>query len=161
MQNALRLRDLDKPHPFKPWLSGRPNYFVIVPDDQVINPREDYGLALLRAEFAAYKYTEERVTTHLGASQIKPYKFFDHFMDAQRGIAAEWFAPAAALTFEEKLERRIETELGPRDQRPRDPLAITARDRRDFGRLMAEAEIRRKLEEEDVGPWASFWDGTV
>jgi hypothetical protein len=80
-------------------------------------------------------------------------------MDAQRGIAAEWFAPAAALTFEERLERRIEAELGPRDQRPRDPLAITARDGRNFGRLMTEAEIRRKLEQEEVGEFGSFWDG--
>jgi terminase large subunit-like protein len=159
MQNALRIRDLDRPHPFKPWLQGRPNYFVVVPDDQILNPKEDYGLALLRAEFAAYKYTEERVTTHLGAAQIRPYKFFDHFMDAQRGIAAEWFAPAAALTFEERLERRIEAELRPRDRRPRDPLAIPAQDGRNFGRLMLEAEIRRELEEEEVGEVGSFWDG--
>jgi hypothetical protein len=159
MQNALRLRDLDQPHPFKPHLRGRPNYFVIVPDDQILNPKEDYGLALLRAEFAAYRYTEERVTPHLGAAQIKPYKFFDHFMDAQRGIAAEWFAPAAALTIEEKIERRVVAELGPRGGRPRDPLAITPRDGRSFGRLMREAEIRKELEREEVGEIGSFWDG--
>jgi len=107
MQNALRLRDLDKPHPFKPWLNGRPNYFVIVPDDQLVNPREDYGLALLRAEFAAYRYTEERVTPHLGASPIKPYDFFNHFMDAQRGIAARWFAQTTPMTEDERLNAQL------------------------------------------------------
>jgi hypothetical protein len=42
--------------------------------------------------------------------------------------------------------------------RPADPLAI---DGRIFGRLMVVAEERRKIEEEEVGPWASFWDGTA
>jgi hypothetical protein len=42
---------------------------------------------------------------------------------------------------------------------PRDPLAITAQDGRNFGRLMLEAEIRRELEEEEVGEFGGFWDG--
>jgi hypothetical protein len=158
MQNALRLRELNQPHPFKPWLQGRPNYFVIVPDDQITNAKEDYGLALLRAEFAAYRYTEQHVSPVLGSSRIIPYSFFNHYMDAQRGIAAEWFAPEAPLTLEERIERRLPAHLRQDGGRPADPLAI---DGRIFGRLMAVAEERRKIEEEEVGPWASFWDGTA
>jgi hypothetical protein len=158
MQNYLRLRDTDEPHPFKPWLKGRPNYFLVVPDDQILNPKEDYGLALLRAEFASYRYTEERVTPHLGAAPIKPYKHFDHYMDAQRYVAVEWFAPAAALTFEEKLERRLPPHLKQNPDRSRDPLALSPQDGRNFGRLMAIAEERAKLEKEEVGPFSSFWE---
>jgi hypothetical protein len=107
MQHALRLRDLDRPHPFKPWLNGRPGYYVVVPDDQLINPKEDYGLALLRAEFAAYRYTEQRITPHLGSSRIVPYDFFNHYMDAQRGIAARWFADVKPLSREERIEAAL------------------------------------------------------
>src|SRR5262245_6736509 len=127
MQNALRLRDLDEPHPFKPWLQGRPNYFVIVPDDQILNPKEDYGLALLRAEFAAYRYTEERVTPYLGAAPIKPYKHFDHFMDAQRYVAAAWFAPPAPLTIEERIQELVRKEMPQTTQRPADAININGR----------------------------------
>lgn len=104
MQHALRLTDLDKPHPFKPWLNGRPRYYVVVPDEQLVNPKGDEGLALLRAEFAQYKYTEQRVTEARGAAKIVPYDFFNHYMDAQRGIAARWFAATKELTEAEKLE---------------------------------------------------------
>lgn len=107
VQHYLRLVDAEKPHPFKPWLKGRPNYFVIVPDDQITNPKDDYGLALLRAEFAAYRYTEQRITPHLGASRIIPYDFFNHFMDAQRGIAARWFPQVKPKTLHEQVQDEL------------------------------------------------------
>jgi hypothetical protein len=107
MQHALKLRHLDKPHPFKPWLNGRPDYYVIVPDDQLINPKGDEGLALLRAEFREYKYTDPSVTERKGSSRIVPYDFFNHFMDAQRGIAARWFPKAQPLTESERFDSQL------------------------------------------------------
>lgn len=111
MQHMLRLVDLDKPHPFKPWLKGRPRYFVIVPDNQITNPKGDDGLALLRSEFAQYKYTEQRITDVKGAAKIVPFDFFNHYMDAQRGIAARWFAQVASLKDYEAIERQLPESL--------------------------------------------------
>jgi len=105
VQHALRL--IDQPHPFKPWLAGRPNYYVIAPDDQIVNPKDDYGLALLRAEFASYRYTTQRITPHLGASRIIPYDHFNHFMDAQRYIAAQWFPAVKQKTMDEQITERL------------------------------------------------------
>jgi hypothetical protein len=132
MQHALKLRDLDKPHPFKSWLQGRPNYYVIVPDDQMINPKGDEGLAMLRAEFREYKYIEQKVTESKGSNRILPFDHFNHFMDAQRGIAARWFPAAKAMTLHEKVEDRI-----PEGQRYED-----LRERAPFGEgLTPEAEL--------------------
>lgn len=111
MQHYLAIVDQDKPHPFKPWLMGRPRYYVIVPDDQLVNPKEDEGLALLRAEFAGYKYVEQKVTTGKGSNRIIPYDFFNHYMDAQRGIAAHWFARVTTLKDYERHERQIPESL--------------------------------------------------
>lgn len=111
MQHMLRLIETDRPHPFKPWLNGRPRYFVVVPDEQLINPKGDEGLTLLRAEFAQYKYTEQRVTDVKGAAKIVPYDFFNHYMDAQRGIAAKWFAQVAPLKDYERLEMQLPENL--------------------------------------------------
>lgn len=107
MQHFLRLRDPDQPHPFKPWLNGRPMYYVIVPDDHLINPRGDEGLALLREEFAVYRYTEQRITEARGAARIVPYDFFNHYMDAQRYVAAGWFPRATPLTEWEATEAML------------------------------------------------------
>jgi hypothetical protein len=155
MQNALRLRDLDQPHPFKPWLQGRPNYFLIVPDNQITNPKGDAGLALLRAEFPAYKYTDERITTHLGSSAIKPYKHFDHYMDAQRYIAAKWFAQVKPLTEAEREERQAPEHLRT-DNAP--PYGTWDREAWEIARSLAlgkakKAEEKRLRDMDD--PWGS------
>jgi hypothetical protein len=158
MQNALRLRDLDKPHPFKPWLMGRPNYFVIVPDDQITNPKDDYGLALLRAEFAAYKYTEQRVSPHLGSSRIIPYDFFNHFMDAQRGVAARWFADRAPMSRQEQIEEALPERLRlatleSGEVQPTEGWWMSRQRQLE----LAEAE----MQQQERSPWEQLWDGTV
>lgn len=107
MQHAMKLRYLDRPHPFKPQLMGRPDYYVIVPDDQIVNPKGDEGLALLRSEFRQYKYVEQVITTQRGANKIVPYDFFNHYMDAQRGIAARWFAQVRPMTEAERIDSQL------------------------------------------------------
>lgn len=135
MQHYLKLRDEDRPHPFKPWLMGRPSYYVIVPDNQLENPKEDEGLALLRAEFSAYKYIEQVVTVGRGKNKIVPYDFFNHYMDAQRGIAARWFPDIAHKTEEEKNE-----ELLPAGLRANALAERTGTDR-DIGELMRQFKL--------------------
>lgn len=164
VQHVLKLRHLDKPHPFKPWLNGRPNYYVIVPDDQLVNPKGDEGLALLRAEFREYRYTEPTVTERKGSSDIKPYDFFNHYMDAQRGIAARWFPAAKERTEEEKADEALPAGL----RRERLNTVEPSFDR-DFGELMRDFKLgqhkRDKREKgrdwtaDVVDPNDDAWDG--
>lgn len=153
MQNALRLRD--EPHPFKPWLHGRPEYYVIVPDDQLVNPKGDEGMALLRAEFTQYRYTTQRITPHLGASRIVPYDHFNHFMDAQRYIAQRWFAPAKPLTDVEREERQAPEHLRV-DQAP--PYGTWEREAWEIARSLALGKAK-KAEEKRLRDLDDPWNG--
>lgn len=151
MQHYIKIRDLDEPHPFKPHLKGKPKYYVIVPDNQLENPKEDEGLALLRAEFRQYKYVEQRVTMQMGANKIVPYDFFNHFMDAQRGIAAKWFPTTFPETAEEKIEKAL-----PKGLR-RDHLEKMEPEARGFARLQRDWEIAQLKEKQDQNSqsWSS------
>jgi hypothetical protein len=71
-------------------------------------------------------------------------------------ITSGWGPNPTPLTLEERIERSLPADLRRDAGRPADPLAI---DGRNFGRLMVIEEERRKLEEEESGPWGSFWDG--
>lgn len=105
--SALKIRYPELPHPFKPWLKGRPGFYVVVPDDQMANPKGDEGLALLRAELQEYKWVEQVVTNRRGSNRIVPYDFFNHYMDALRGIAAKWFPRTKGLTKTEQEDAQL------------------------------------------------------
>lgn len=119
MRNALRVTDFDKPHPFKPHrlnckdpeckgcLFGRPHFYVVVDDDQLINPKNERGMVNFRAEIASYRYIDGSPSLTRGQPKIVPYDFFNHLMDAQRNVAVRWFAPATPLTKEEKIEQAL------------------------------------------------------
>lgn len=149
MQHAMKLRHADKPHPFKPWLMGRPNYYVIVPDDQMENPKGDEGLALLRAEFREYRYVEPVVTERKGSSPIVPYDFFNHYMDAQRGIAARWFAAVKELTADESFEESL-----PAGHR-RVTIARFTGDARDLADLARQRTVDRRKREDTEKTWSN------
>jgi hypothetical protein len=51
------------------------------------------------------------VSPHLGSSRIAPYDFFNHFMDAQGGIAARWFADPAPMNRQEQIEEALPERL--------------------------------------------------
>lgn len=146
MQHYIKLRHFDQPHPFKPQLMGRPKYYVIVPDDQLVNPKEDEGLALLRAEFRQYKYVEQRVTQQQGANKIVPYDFFNHYMDAQRGIAAKWFPRSAPLTESEQLETTISAGWR-RDHAP--PVGDWNREGWDIARAWQLGEAKERMQKKN------------
>lgn len=155
MQHAMKIRHKDKPHPFKPWLMGRPDYYVIVPDDQMINPKGDEGLALLRAEFREYRYVEPNVTERKGSSAIVPYDFFNHYMDAQRGIAARWFAQVRPKTAAEKLEDEL-PEGWRLENKPDVPEGDYAFDGWVMARENEIAKIKKRQEQQQGGggtPW--------
>lgn len=111
MRHQLRVTDFDKPHPFKSHLKGRPHFYVVIDGQQLINPRDERGMVNFRAEMAAYRYIDGSPTQHRGVPRIVPYDFFNHLMDAQRNLAANWFAPILSLTPAEEREQRLVPEL--------------------------------------------------
>jgi len=107
MRHMLRIRDLDKPHPFKPALKGRPLLYLVVADDEMINPKTDAGLARHRGEFAAYKIADTPVTQLRGQSLPVPYKWYDDAMDSLRGVFAEWGPSIKPQTLDEQIQERL------------------------------------------------------
>lgn len=104
MRHMLRMRNLDAPHPFRPGLYGHPLLFLVVDDDEFINPKTDIGLARHRAEFTAYKIADTPVTPLRGQAIPVPYKWFDDAMDSLRGVFCEWGPEITPLTDAEKIE---------------------------------------------------------
>lgn len=72
MRHVLRLTDFDKPHPFKPWLMGRPHFYVVVTKNQLVNPRDERGMVNFRAEIAAYRYIDGSPSQHRGSPKNCP-----------------------------------------------------------------------------------------
>lgn len=159
VQFQQELRHLDKPHPFKDWLMGRPNYYLIVPSNQidgwtpsVDDPDADMALGLLRAEFLAYRWVVPNVTEQRGSSKIVPYDYFNHYMDAQRGIAQMCFPDRARRTPEEDLESRIAERLQIHNAPAKYSMGWDMSRRHALAE--AEAEIEAERESDD---FARFW----
>lgn len=114
VQYQQEIKHLNKPHPFKPWLMGRPNYYLVVPNQMLDgytpsleDPDADEGLGLLRAEFLAYRWVVPNVTEQRGSTKIQPYDYFNHYMDAQRGIAQMCFPLVAPRTQYEQVQEAL------------------------------------------------------
>ena len=103
LRHQLRITDEDKPHPFKPWLQGRPHFYVVVTDEEFEHPKTPAGMVNFRAEIAAYRYIDAEPGRR-GTPKIVPYGQFNHLMDAQRMVAQCWFAQIAPLSAEERHE---------------------------------------------------------
>jgi len=151
------------PHPFKhdargpdgSYRLGRPSFFDVVDDDQLVAPRDDRGLKTHREQVLAWRWRPVQMTAS-GLQAEQPVKANEDTVDSTRFITATWGPTPAPLTIEERIERQLPPDLRQGAGRPVDPLAI---DGRYVGRLMAIAEERRKIEAEEVGEFASFWEG--
>ena len=166
VQFQQELRHLDKPHPFKDWLMGRPNYYIVVPDDQLDgytpseeDPDADAACALLRAEFLAYRWIVPNVTEQRGSTRVIPYDYFNHYMDAQRGIAQMCFPEVEKLTEAEAKESSLPESLRLqalaerlRDVPPEDQWRSIAPRQIALARI----EKREEKEREENNPFAVF-----
>jgi hypothetical protein len=94
--------------------------------------------------------------TASGLQAEQPVKANEDTVDSTRFITATWGPTPAPLTIEERIERQLPPDLRQVAGRPADPLFV---DGRGVGRMMAIAEERRKIEAEEVGEFASFWEG--
>jgi len=159
MRHYLRITDEDKPHPFKPWLNGRPHFYVVVADrEELINPQSEKGMVNFRAEISAYRYIDAQPTQLRGMPRVVvPYNFFNHCMDAQRNLAVKWFAMPLALSAKERIERALPTSL----HMPEIERGIADGSRNRQGAWMARvaeiARIEKELEGETQHPLADVW----
>ncbi len=150
MRHYLRIVDIDKPHPFKPHLKGRPHFYVVVDDLQMMNPKNEKGMVNFRAEISAYKYIDASPTLTRGMPKVVPYDFFNHLMDAQRNVAVRWFARSAELTEKERIEAQVNPNL--KIEAIEQGVADGTRDKQ--GAMMARiAEIERIRQAERKQNW--------
>lgn len=106
---ALTLRDLDKPHPFKSGLMGRPLMYVVVDDKEAVNPKTDAGMVRFRAEAPMYRWN----TPKSGEAPLAllPYPLFNDAIDTVRAAAARYFPRSTSFTAQEQLHQRIEEKM--------------------------------------------------
>lgn len=110
----LSMRDRTKPNPFKEdeqgadglWKIGRPSMYYIVDDEQLVTPRDDNGLKLLRDQVSTWELVPVKLTD-MGLSQEKPSKVNDDVPDSIKSILADWAATAVPLTEVEKWELKM------------------------------------------------------
>lgn len=109
MKAALKLKDLNKPNPFKPDLLGRPEFIIVVADDQYDDPVDDFGMARFQAEIAAYHMPQQVIGEPVKAQT--PYAFFNDHMDQSRIAAADGFVQLVPLTQDQQREAKLQPEL--------------------------------------------------
>lgn len=109
MKSALKLKDLNKPNPFKPELLGRPEFMIVVADNQYDKPIDDFGMARFQAEIAAYHMPQQVIGEPVKAQT--PYAFFNDHMDHSRIAAADGFVQLVPLTKDQIAESKLSAEL--------------------------------------------------
>lgn len=106
--------DKSTPHPFHQdeeispgvYRFGCPSLFDIVDDRQLVEPKDDDGLATHRRETRDWKYAPERLSV-TGMMDAVPLKLDENTCDATRMITAEWGPEVTPLTTEEKQEAQL------------------------------------------------------
>lgn len=169
-QHYLR-PDKTKPHPFLDdeeisegvYCLGRPHFFDVVDDDQLISPRDDRGLKTHREQVLAWRYRKVKLTD-TGLQDEQPIKAFEDTCDSTRFITAEWGPEATPLTEAERIELALPDGLK-RDALDSRPPGF----QRDIGEFIRDVKLsERKKEQERVGQsWTSDiidpsndpWDG--
>src|SRR5574343_1027066 len=80
--------------------------YYIVDDEQLVTPRDDNGLKLLREQVSTWELVPVKLTD-MGLSQEKPSKVNDDVPDSIKSILADWAATAVPLTEVEKWELKM------------------------------------------------------
>ncbi len=126
IRDYLELIDLDKPNPFRPQLNGRPRLVLVVADDQgelivnpysssesdqyIVKPPKDHdGLARLRAEMPAYRWSTNKSGTPTAV--LVPHRLFNDAIDTIRAAAMQFFPAIKRLNRREKLEEDLPEHL--------------------------------------------------
>lgn len=112
--------DPQKPHPFRPMVTGKPRLYLIAADGQgelldneagqlaVTGAVNADGLKRLRAEMPVFHYPESEKGKPV--KEMRPMKFFDDAIAAFRGVAGHFFVGQTPLTKKEYEESQLPEE---------------------------------------------------
>lgn len=150
--------DRSRPHPFRDdergedgrYRLGCPGLFDVVADDQLLEPRDDYGLATHRRQAASWRYAPDRMSV-TGLPQTLPMKADEDSADSTRMITAEWGPSETPYTEREQEELAL-----PETLRAESVLELPP-ERFDFALIKRDYELAkvRKGWETRRGHWAS------
>jgi hypothetical protein len=110
--DRFSLHDVDRPHPIRPQLMGRPKIYFIVADGQgelqsngmggyfVTGARDSGGLLNLRRQVVGYHYPPEEAGKPAGL--MRPRKVDDDLVDPLRAFAVHRFPPQTSMTDAER-----------------------------------------------------------
>lgn len=133
-------------HPFKAGVMGRPNFYFVVADDQLLEARDDAGLKRHREEALTLKWDPNI------AGRDVPMKRGDDAIDSLKMIFQGFPLSAAALTAHQKRELRL-----PEGVRAESVEKLTG-DARDLAEMQRDYHVK-KLEREEGQ--ASTWSNEV
>src|SRR5262245_9192257 len=163
MQEWLMLIQRHAANPIRPELYGRSRIYFVAPDDEyrfvrndkagsffVTPSRTEKGFQLLRVEMPAYHYPPSEAGK--AVKDMRPLKRLDDTIDTLRAFATHWGPSVAPKTVEERAEDAIEEHL-------RAEHVTEMTQGRMLARELALAEARKKIEQEDVGEFGSYWEG--
>jgi hypothetical protein len=152
VRHTLRI-DKRVPHPFKPELTGRPNFFCVVDDDQLIDPRDDQGLLRSRGEFAAYRLTETPATDAKGMRIPVPYALYNDAMDALRGAMADFGPDSTPKTEAERFDEQLPEHLRQAAlAEARSKIEPARYEGLEMAALVERGKLRKKLAEQEADP---------
>lgn len=116
-RSMLRI-DRKQKHPFHAdtklesglWETGRPNFFFVVADGQERVPRDDYGMAIHRAQTKEWK-RRKVILTNTGVQDAIPMKYQDDAVDSIRMILAEEYLSSTPLTKDQIMRHALQERL--------------------------------------------------
>jgi hypothetical protein len=134
-------------------LMGGPSLMFVVDDDQLVNPRDDKGLARHRAEIAGYSWHLPKAGDP--PEKLRPQKLFNDAMDSIRCFAELQFPEVIGLTQDERIDSQMRA-MGYDVQAPTaqldDPMWW-------FSRELNEARLRNRVNVENrygIGQWEAL-----
>jgi hypothetical protein len=151
--------DKKTPHPFREdelledgtYRFGCPGWFDVVDDDQVVTPRDDWGLMTHRRQTVEWRWKPTPLTD-AGIVKDEPIKADEDSCDSTRMITAEWGPMARELTEAERLEQSLPAPLRRASLDEKAP--GFGRDIAEFMRDVKISEHKRQKREEG-GNWTS------
>lgn len=153
LQNFMDVIERDKPNPFRPTLTGRSRFILVVADGQgamyqdsygrdVVQQASDHnGMIRLRAEIADYRYPPDAN----GQEKELPIKFFDDLIDPLKGVADVMFPGQGPQSEEEKIESMLPEQYR---METLEKLSPEARAADEMGRYFARHTIKKQIERE-------------
>lgn len=116
LKYSISQRNAHLPHPFNEGVMGHPKLYILVSDDQVINPRTvlsglDYGMSRIRAEAPAYRWDVPKSGDP--PKTLVPYPLFNDAMDVCRAAAACYWPRMEEFTTDELLQKETYKHINP------------------------------------------------